>query len=184
MRILTASLAALLSVLIVSTSVSASACDLSCWLRQAHSDCHSAASASPGNSATPEGMDMSMDMGSGDSKSMTAMTAIQSGHSMLMFPEMGMATQGFEQASKAETNRSGMPDHSKSISSCAHETCSQTWSATSPPTGDHSHFIALYQAAIGILIPVNLHVASYSIGVGAHPPGILAPDSLVTALRI
>src|ERR1017187_2050718 len=102
MRGVTSALAALLALLIVSTSVSASACDLSCWLRQTHSDCHAVNSAIAGKDDTamsmPPGMDTGMDMGSDHNESTTgpAMTATRLGHSMLMFPQMGMATDRFE----------------------------------------------------------------------------------------
>jgi hypothetical protein len=190
MRGVTNSLAALLSILIVSTSMSASACDLSCWLRQTHSDCHAVNSAGVDKDDTtmsmPSGMDMGMGMGSGHSESMTgpAMSGTQPGHSMLMLPQMGMATERFESASEPGTGRGAMPDYSKGISSCAHEPCSQAWASASPPAGDHSQPKSPRPIAISISAPVNLRVAFCSIRVGTHPPGILASDRLVTTLRI
>lgn len=162
MRRITSSLAALLSLLVVSTWVSASACDLSCWLRQAHSDCHIASSATSDTAMSmPAEMDMgSMDMGSDPSASTTG-----TGVSLTGVPVHPMST-----SPQAET--------------CAHETCSQVLASASSPSADHSRHNSLSWIAIDIAIPVNLLTGFHPIRPGTPPPKTLAIDPLVTSLRI
>ena len=180
MRGVANSLAALLSILIVSTSMSASACDLSCGLRQTHSDCHAASSATTDKDdvAMPSGMDMGSDQN--ESATGPGMSAVPPAHSMLMVPEM--TTEQFD--TKPETGRSAMPGHSKTGSSCARETCSQISVSASPPSGDHPQPNSPHRIAISISTPVNLRIAFYSTRVGSPPALILASDRLVTTLRI
>src|SRR2546428_2004414 len=62
MRKIATSLPVLLSVLLVCTPLSASACDLSCWLNQTAPDCHSASSATEADQrmmSASSAMDMS-----------------------------------------------------------------------------------------------------------------------------
>jgi hypothetical protein len=61
-RVMSSLASAMLSLLMILTSVSASACDLSCWLRRAHSDCHAASSAGRAEE-TAMSMSSAMDMG-------------------------------------------------------------------------------------------------------------------------
>lgn len=162
MRRITSSLAALLSFLVVSTSVSASACDLSCWLRQAHSDCHTVSSATsdrPTAMSMPAEMDKgSMNMGSDPSANTTGIGVSMTGvpvHPMSMFPQ-----------------------------ACTHETCSQVLASASPASADHSRHNSLHRIAINIATPVNLLPGFHLISHGTSPPKTLAIDPLVTSLRI
>lgn len=61
MRSITGLLAAFLSLLLISSSASASACDFSCWLRQTSNDCHAAGQvATEANMSTSSTMAMDM----------------------------------------------------------------------------------------------------------------------------
>src|SRR5665213_3933403 len=109
MRRVGSSLAALLmSLLMVSTSVSASSCDLSCWLNQAHSDCHTATKDSAAMS-----MSLDMDMHSGESEQAVGprMDADATINSMPMPSGMDMGTESSENMAGADTNLNARPGH-------------------------------------------------------------------------
>src|SRR4029077_5039015 len=101
--------ALLLSLLMVSTSVSASACDLSCWLNQAHSDCHT---------ETKDGAVMSMssdmDIRSDASERVGGpqMGADPMTDSMPMAPEMDMGGDSSGNTAGADTKLRARPGHS------------------------------------------------------------------------
>src|ERR1700676_3464800 len=126
MRSITTSLAALLSLLLISAPVSAWACDVSCSSHQAHSDCHASATTSKDDTAMsmPSGMDMGSDQSESPTGSDMVMGAVP-GHSMSMSPQQEMATRRFEQATKPATRTGTMHNHSTGMSSCTHETASQ-----------------------------------------------------------
>jgi hypothetical protein len=178
--------AAILSLLMVLTSVSASACDLSCWLHQVHSDCHTVSSPiSDQNTAAsmPSGMDMGPDRSSSVTGSDTSMN-VKPGHSMSMSPAMEGVTGRLKPLTKPEMSTSAMPDHSNGISSCTHEPCSQTSVPVSPPTGDHCWPSFLHWVAVSISCPINLWIDFHWIKPGTPPPKILVANRLVTTLRI
>lgn len=185
MRSITTSLAALLSLLLVSAPVSAWACDVSCSSHQAQSDCHSSATASKDDTAMsmPPGMDMGPDQGESPMGTDTAMGATPS-HSMSMSPQQEMVTRRFEQATKPVTRTDTLHDHSKGISSCTHESCSQLSTSASPPHADHSQPNSLHWLAVSISSPVNLLVSFHWVRLGISPPKLLTSDRLVTTLRI
>jgi hypothetical protein len=185
MRSITTSLAALLSLLLVSAPVSAWACDFSCSSHQARSDCHTSTTTSNDDTATsmPPGMDMGSDHSEGSMGSETDMNAIP-GHSMPMPLTQEMATRRFEQATKPEMRTVATHDHSKSVSSCTHGTCSQVSASASPPGADHSQPNSLHRIAISISIPVNLWIAFHWIRTGTPRSKLLTADRLVTTLRI
>jgi hypothetical protein len=186
MRRVTTSLAVLLSLLLVLTSVSASACDLSCWLHQAHSDCLTISSAMSGkNLAMP--MPSDMDMGPDDRSSMTASDAtmnVMLDHSMSVSPEMEGVTERFDAAAKPEMRTSAMTDHSKGISSCTHEPCGQTSVSVSPPAGDHCQISFLHWEAVSLSSPIDFWIGFHRIRPGTPPARILVANRLVTSLRI
>src|ERR1700688_177389 len=97
MRSMTTSLAALLSLLLISSPVSAWACDVSCSSHQAHSDCHDSATATKDDTdmSMPAGMDMGSDQSEGPTESDSVMGAAR-GHSMSMSPQQEMATRRVE----------------------------------------------------------------------------------------
>jgi hypothetical protein len=185
MRWVTGSLAALLSLLLVSAPVSAWACDVSCSSHQAHSDCHASATTSKDDAAMsmPPGMDMGSDQSESPTGSDTVISAVP-GHSMSMSPQQEMATRRFEQATKPATRIDTLHDHSKGMSSCTHETCSQLSTSASPPGADHSQPSSLHWLAVSISSPVNLLVSSHWVRLGTPPPKLLTADRLITTLRI
>lgn len=188
MRRVASSLAALVSLLMVSASVSASACDLSCWLHQGHSDCHNPSSAATSKDADMSGMDMGgMDMGPNRTESLRATNAglsAASGHSMTMSPQMGVATERFEQASEPETGRSPIPNNSETGSSCTQGACSQISASASPPGTSHSQPSSSYWTRVSVSGPVNHWVGFHRTLPRTTLPKTLAPAILATILRI
>ncbi len=166
MRSITTSLAALLSLLLISAPVSAWACDLSCSSHQARSDCHSSTATSKDDTAMsmPAGMDMGSDRTESPMGTDMVMNATPA-HAMSMALQQEMSTQRLEQVSKLETRTGAMHDHSKSVSACTHETCSQVTASASPPGADHSQPNSLHRIAGSISSHVNLWIDS-SLGTG------------------
>jgi len=185
MRRIASSLAGLLSFLLISAPVSAWACDLSCSSHQTRSDCHSSTTASKDDTAMsmPPGMDMGSDQTESPMGPDTIMSATP-GHSMPMSPQQEMTTRRLEQVSKLEMRTGAMHDHSKSVSSCTHETCSQVSASASPPGADHSQPNSLHGIASSISSPVNLWTDFYWVRLGNSPPKLLPANRLVTTLRI
>jgi hypothetical protein len=181
------SLAALLSVLMVSAPLSASACDLSCWLHQTASDCHSASSATEGNQRMmppSSAMDMSPEAemsshatqsNAGPDQSVNASTR----HSMSAPMDMVRSLQ----VKKSEVSASTTFDHSKTLSPCSHETCSQASASVSPPRASQAQSVYLHCVAIKVSSRANLSTSSHRIAPGTLPPLNLAVDLLPT-LRI
>src|SRR5579872_1492712 len=146
MRRVISFLPALVSVLMVSTSLSASACDLSCWLHQAPSDCHAGNSAAEGNQrmiSASASMDMSSEaeMSSHAAQSdasadrIVSSGAHQSMSVHAMSAQMDMVSRSPQVIRKSDARSSTAFDHSeghsKGLSPCSHETCSQV--SASPP---------------------------------------------------
>ncbi len=188
MRWVTSLLAALLSLLLVSAPVSAWACDLSCSSRQVRSDCHSSTTTSKDDTAMsmPSGMDMGSDHSEGSIGPDTVINAMP-GHSMIMFPHFPhheMITQNFEHSTNLALGTRALHHHSKSVSSCTLETCSQVSASSSPPGADHSQPNSVHRTAISISSPANVWIAFHWIRPGISPPELLIADRLVTALRI
>jgi hypothetical protein len=210
MRRITNSLAVLLSLLMAASSVSASSCDLTCWLRRAHSECHSvgpagavevtamsmsgdrdmgsgrgeSVAASDTNMNSMSGHSMSSDMGPGRSKSMSAPQGrlnARPDRAMSMFPQMEMVPKRFVSATQPKTRRA---DHSTPLSPCTHEPCSQVSASTSPPSGSQSQCNPLHRAAIVILSPLHLRTSFHWIKLGVPPPKLLTADRLTTILKI
>jgi hypothetical protein len=213
MRRVGSSLAALvLSLLMVSTSVSASACDLSCWLNHAYSDCHtetkdgaamsmsldmdmhsgeSEHTVEPqmGADATIDSMPMpaDIDMGSDGSDSMAGADAYlnaRAGHFMAMSPQLEGVIETSVRVAKGEMGGRTMLNRSGSLSPCMHEPCSQTSMSVSPPTGDRSQPTSLYWMPTGISSPFNIWTSFHWTRPGTPPPKILAVDHPTTTLRI
>ena len=185
MRSITTSLAALLSLLLISAPVSAWACDVACSSHQAHSDCHASSTTSKDDTAMsmPPGMDMGSDQSESPLGPDTVLSAAP-GHSMAMSPQQEMATRRFEQATKPATRTGTMHDHSKGMSSCTHETCSQLSTSASPPGADHSQPNSLHWLAVSTSSPVNPLVNFHWVLLGTLPPKLLTADRLITTLRL
>lgn len=161
MRGITASFATILSLLMVSAPVSASVCDLSCWLRQTHSDCHAAGPASHDKDdamSMPDGMAPGMDMGPGMSMSMSTVD-------------------------RQSAPATGQPEP-KNLTSCAHEACGQISVSASPPNRDCAASNSLHRVAISASISVHFLTGFLLTGPGTPPPKIPAVDRIATTLRI
>jgi hypothetical protein len=213
MRRVASSLAALLlSLLTVLASVSASACDLSCWLNQGHSDCHTettdgAAMSMSSDMHTRSGeservagpqmgadlttysisMPPGMDMGSDNSENMAGADTnlnARPGHPMAMPAQLAGLTETSVRAAKGEMGARVMLNHSGTLSPCMHEPCSQTSMSVSPPMGDHSQTSSLHLVPTGISNPGNIWTTFHWIRPGTPPPKILAVAHLTTTLRI
>ena len=178
------SLAALLSLLMFSSSVSASACDLSCWLRQARPDCHGG---DPGATKQAD-MSMSSDMDMGPEHGHSAMatnitTHVAPRQVISMSPQAEIVTHRIMRAAEPGMRTEDMPDHSRSISSCTHETCSQIWASVPPPSTNHAQRNFLHYMQIRISSPLSLQTNSRSIRFASLPEFALL-ERLVTILRI
>lgn len=178
-------LAVMLSVLIVSTSVSVSACDLSCWLNQTSSDCHSAG---PGGDdmAASSAMEMSagMEMGSHAAQSRTPLYGRANDVTRhLMSAPMRMMPRAPQVISKTEGSASTTFAHSRALSACSHETCSQAAASSSPPRTSQGGTPGLNAGMIRISTPANLLRNSNRIASGA-PPLISDAADFLSPLRI
>ena len=181
--------AALLSVGMASASVGASACDLSCALKQSTGDCRAMAPAA-GHDESMAGdseLNMGSDIGSsGANRDMAGMRGIDATEHRLPCAEMlttGTKPQCSEMGA-AEQRRA--LEHPKTLPSCHYETCSQTSISASPPRTDYFRFQAsrilggashLSQCS---MLSGTLRIRR-AVSFGLDP---LHLDSLVTILRI
>jgi hypothetical protein len=110
----TSSVALLLSLFMISTSVSASACDLSCWLHQAHSGCSTvgAATANIDSAAMSMPSDMDMPQGEGDRMAGPHLGEEDTTASMSMAPDMDMGTDHSERIASSGANLFASLSHS------------------------------------------------------------------------
>lgn len=173
-----------MSLLMFSSSVSASACDLSCWLRQARPDCHSG---DPGATKQAD-MSMSSDMDMGPEHGHSAMatnitTHVAPRQVMSMSPQAEMVTHRIMRAAESGMRTKAMPGHSENLSSCIHETCNQMWASASPPSANHAQPDFLHYMQIRISSPLSLQTNSRSIR-SASLPEFALPERLATILRI
>jgi hypothetical protein len=170
-RTLTGSMAVVLSLLMVLTTASAPACDLSCRLSQAHYGCHSAAP-TQGNQEITAPMPPGMDMGS-----------MSMGASRTDMPSEMRAGSG------TRSGGSGMAHHlhpqsgTRTTSSCAHEVCSQISAPSSSLSTDQAPLTSLHFAIIKLSNPPNLWMGSHQ-AIAANAPQPLTVDRLITTLRI
>lgn len=201
MRRITACTAALISVLVVFASISASACDLSCWLRQSQTDCHSDVPMSAKEIGTlmSSAMNMGMRMNSGQMQQMIAPEGgaaslpassvsvplrIDMTHRLIpMSPQPEMAGERFIELSKPGMSAMALPDEPRSRSSCTHETCSQISASASPPSAGHLQLDFLHHLPLSISIARNLPTGFHWIKTGSPPPELHAED-FATFLRI
>jgi hypothetical protein len=176
----TSPLAALLVLLMVSAS--ASSCDLSCCLRRTHSDCRSAGSVLTNKADTAVSMSPDMNMAP-DQTSTGPDAGVNAAppNSRSVLPDTDTAFEHFEYATKPESGGGSTPEHSKSISSCSQEACSQVWVSDSVPGLDHARHDFLGWTAIGIPGLLNMKVGAPWARLRASPPEI---PRLATTLRI
>jgi len=194
---------ALLSVFMVFAPLSASACDLSCWLNQTISDCHSAGpftEGSPSLMSAPAMMDMSAEgemsshgaqdnedynvSGAAHHSSMTEQTdlAMTEQMDLAMTEQMDLARRPVEVTRTDVSSTSGFSP-SKKLSRCSHETCSQASASASPQRvrGDQPAY--LLTVDIAVRNPANFLTNPHEAVFGTPPPITPAADLLI-ALRI
>ena len=184
-RFVTLFAAVSLPLMMISTSISASVCDLSCWFLQAQADCHSSSSLTPRDEMAMS-MPASMDMGS-DQSSTAAGTdagATASPHSMAMPSQMQMVTERFGNLTKRETGGSSIPSHSKGTSSCIHQICAQVGSTVPFPNPARSQPKSLHPTRMNVSVCGNSRIHFPWLGPGTPPPKTLAVSRLTTTLRI
>ena len=170
--------AALLSALMVAASVSASACDLSCWLHQAQSDCHSVDSTNSKQTTMKMSSTMDMDMNMEMEGGTDAPPAMPKALALESLETMG--TMSMDMASSTIKTLV----FAFSFSSCTHEICSQTSVSVSPPTRHHSELASLHWIAISTSTAINSKAAFQSMSPRASPPDGLVPARLHTPLRV
>jgi hypothetical protein len=182
-------LPALLSVLMVCTSVSVSACDLSCWLRQTPSDCHSANPAMESGAETmsaSSAMDMSAEMkisshGAQNKAGLGQSTKGVAGHQMSA--QMDMVGSALQAINKIDASANTRFDHSRASSPCSHEACSQATASVSPPSASQNQSVYLHCAILDLSPATNLVINSRQVARGS-PPLIRHSADLLPTLRV
>jgi len=186
---------ALLSVFMVFAPLSASACDLSCWLNQTNSDCHSAGPFTEGSQSlmsAPAMMDMSAggEMSSHGAQDNEDYNVSGTAHHSSMTEQMDLAmTAQMDSARRpVEVTRTDVSstsgfNPSKKLSRCSHESCSQASASASPQRvrGDQPAY--LLTVDIAVRNPANFLTNPHEAVFGTPPPITPAADLLI-ALRI
>lgn len=188
-------MAALLSLLIVSTPMSAAACDLSCWLRSSHSACDTIGSATD-DQKTPRSAHSGMEMTSPVDKGSMNMACertergarlsqrinkVRSVHSM--HPQVALATKRLPHNTKPKLRSAALHSDSAAFASCQHEACSQTLISASPPGAGRCQPNSSDSVATPISIRITLGTAFHLVQPQISPPKAL-PDDFATILRI
>ena len=206
MRSVTGALVFLLSLLMASTSASASVCDLSCWLHQFNPDCHNAASAPADDGMTmvtspTMPMDSSMQMGSmsmdsaeigsgmnmggGQTEGLPMSRRVAQTKSFHFMPvSMDTITDSFQWASHLGFGSSPCHGHSQKTSSCIHAACVQNSSSAYPPNLRQSQPNFLQTAPVGILDCSIFWTVSNRIAFPSPPADTVSVAHLSTTLRI
>lgn len=201
MRGITKLLAALLSLLLISTPMSASACDLSCWLRSTHSACHTIRSATE-DYETPRsahsGMDMNSQTNMGSPHKVARMNLVcerpergarlsrrvnKAGSVHSMYPQIALATKRFADNMKPKFSSTALHSDSAAFSSCENEACSQTLISASPPGASQCQPNSADSVGAGVSICIPLGQEFDLIAPRIPPPKAL-PNDFATILRI
>jgi hypothetical protein len=180
---------ALLSMVMVFAPLSASACDLSCWLQQSAPDCHAAGhSKEAGQSfmSASSAMDMSAEgeMSSHDPQENAAADyAMNAAAHHWMTPQMDLVRTSLEAIRTSGVRSSSGFDHSRNLSLCSHESCSQTSASASPPRVSGYQPACLYALDIARGNPAYFLTNPHRAAPRTSPPIIVAAN-LLTTLRI
>ena len=178
----------LLSLLLAFAPLSASACDLSCWLQRNAPDCHWLGS--PGENSAGTTSDASdMDMSSGAETGTTnAQTSAGSDHPVnavvhhSMPAQMDMARRSIQIIQKSAAGSIARFDDSNTVSPCGHGTCAQAAMSSSPPSAGHARSANLQFVAADALNPITLLTTTRLAPETAPPLSFLA--DLLPTLRI
>jgi hypothetical protein len=186
MRAVARLLPMLVSLLLTFAPLSASACDLSCWLQRNAPDCHwlgSAAENARGTMSGASDMDMSSGAETGATNAQTSAVpdhAVNATTHHLMPTQMDMARSSLQIVQKSDG--SARLDHSNSVSPCGHGTCAQAATSSSPPSAGHAQPANLQFVAAGALNPAK-PLTTTRLAPETAPPLSLLADLLPT-LRI
>ena len=187
MRTVARLLAILFSLLLTFAPLSASACDLSCWLERNAPDCHQLGPAAENGHGAMSGasdMDMSSEAENGATN---AKTSAVPDHAVNAVVHHSMSTQmnmrrGSVQIVQ-ESDGSARLDDSNTVSPCGHGTCAQAATSSSPPNAGHAQPAQIQFVALSALDPATLLTTTRQAALEAPPPVSLLVDLLPT-LRI
>jgi len=177
----------LFSVLLTFAPLSASACDLSCWLERNAPDCHSLGSAAENaHGAMSEASDMDMSSGA-DARVAHAHNIAPLDHALnavachSMPTQMDMHRDSRQMVQKSDG--SARLDHSNALSPCGHGTCTQAAMSSSPPSAGHAQLAHLRFVAVHALNLAKPLTTSSQAALETSPPVSLRLNILLT-LRI
>jgi hypothetical protein len=164
-------LSVLLSLLLATTSVPASACDLSCWFHFAYSECHI---------PRPSSRE------AGQIKSKPAAMDMQSHHcgsSIGPRASDGAPSQSAPSHTGIRVVNAGAA-HSETASSCAQERCHQPSASASLTEGSVSQGDPLNAPELGIVSRISTSVSPQPIRLKSPPSVVSETDRLTISLRI
>jgi hypothetical protein len=179
MRIIASPLAALLSLLLATTSLAASACDLSCWLNAAHSDCPIA-----GSPSAPKAVALTSTLARTSvtphhcGSTSASRTSNASGHSA---PSSTAVPASLVRHSR-QTESPGSP---WTFSLCTQKECGERSAFTLPSKADRSRTLSSRSTKVRFLSFFNPRPTSRSRRLESPPFEVSAVDySPLTTLRI
>jgi hypothetical protein len=181
MPIVASPLAILLSVLMAATSLSASVCDLSCWLHVAHSCLIASSTAAPkvvAVTSTPPATSMTPHH---CRSLMGTRTPNTSRNSVRQATGMPLPLEKPSHRTAARMNAGGDPG---TFSSCTQEACNQRSAIRFPSRADKSQTVPAHLAEIRIVSSFNPSPTSRSRRLESPPSEVLTVGSPLTTLRI
>jgi hypothetical protein len=189
MRTVARLLPILFSLLLAFAPLSASACDLSCWLERNAPDCHQLGSPSENAHRMMSGaseMDMSSEA---DTRLAHANNIAAPGHAVnavvhhSMPSQMDMARGSLQIMQKSDASSNARFDDSNTLSPCVHGTCAQAATSSSPPSAGHAQLADLQFVAVHALNLAKPLATGTRAAPETSPPVSLLLDLLLT-LRI
>jgi hypothetical protein len=189
MRMVARLLPILFSLLLAFAPLSASACDLSCWLERNAPDCHQlgpAAENAHGAMSGASDMDMSSEA---DTRLANAHNiaapdhAVNAGVHHSMSTQMDMHRGSLQIMQKSDASSNAGLDHSNTLSPCVHGTCAQAATSSSPPSAGHAQLADLQFVAVHALNLAKPLATGTRAAPETSPPVSLLLDILLT-LRI
>src|ERR1700730_1531044 len=176
----------LFSLVLAFAPLSASACDLSCWLQRNAPDCHwlgSAAEKMQGTMSGASDMDMSSAAETGATHAQTSAAAdhvVSAASHRSMSARMDMRRGSLQIIQKSDASSSAGLDHSNTLSPCVHGTCTQAATSSSPPSAGHAQRADLQFVAVHALNFAKPLTTSSRAAFEASPPVSLLLDLLLT----
>jgi hypothetical protein len=188
MRTVARLLPILFSLLLAFAPLSASACDLSCWLQRNAPDCHwlgSATEKTQGTMSDASDMDMSSGAETGATNMETnaaADHAVSANTHHSMPTQMDMRRGSLQIMQKSDVSSIARFDDSNTLSPCGDGTCAQAATSSSPPRAGHAQPANLQFVAAGAL-NLTKSLTTTRLAPDTAPPLSLLADLLPT-LRI